>query len=522
MRKLIFTSLLLLTFSLSSFAAHIVGGDLFIEWQSANNYKVIATVFRDCNAATSVPDPWEVGVYDLNTNALIMIVPLNSPTMTQLTFGDECYTPTNLCAEEHTYTSAIINLPDNPNGYYFQSQIWARNTIAINMLYTNDPGMTFYAEIADPAIGQNSSPDFGDYPADSYFCAGNTKTFDLNVSDPDGDQLVYSLVDPLLSVGTVNTSNPKPYSSIMWDTGSGFSLANIIGGTPPMTVNSITGEITANPNAIGIYVFALRVEEYRNGVKIGETRRDIQFAALACVFDKAPKVTGDEDPLYSNTLGDETCFDVIISDEDVGDEVILSFDQSSTGSLGSEIKLSPNDEYIYWNNDLNRIDTLLIPGITYDPDLDYYTGVTNVAVRYCWTTDCGDELLEDPYEFKAYGFSIGCSGRSDSIVHDIKLEVLPIEKGYEYSPNVFTPNADGNNDTFKILGLDNPCYDYIDVTIYDRWGNLVYQTNDPLYEWDGTNLKGKELPSGTYYVYTKGEWGAVLVDEKFHVTLFRD
>lgn len=69
-------------------------------------------------------------------------------------------------------------------------------------------------------------------------------------------------------------------------------------------------------------------------------------------------------------------------------------------------------------------------------------------------------------------------------------------------PEVFTPNSDGKNDYFVIKGL----YDKkIKLTIYNRWGNLVYEKD--LYDnsWDGnTNVKtittnGQKLPQGTYF-----------------------
>lgn len=65
-------------------------------------------------------------------------------------------------------------------------------------------------------------------------------------------------------------------------------------------------------------------------------------------------------------------------------------------------------------------------------------------------------------------------------------------------PNTITPNNDDINDTWKIGRIDN--YPGAEVTIYDRWGQLVFNaigyTNSR--RWDGTN-GGKRLPSGTYF-----------------------
>ena len=53
------------------------------------------------------------------------------------------------------------------------------------------------------------------------------------------------------------------------------------------------------------------------------------------------------------------------------------------------------------------------------------------------------------------------------------------------APNVFTPNNDGVNEYFSINVDLNPCFDTFSVTIYDRWGVEVYQSEDAEFTWDG-------------------------------------
>jgi gliding motility-associated-like protein len=64
-------------------------------------------------------------------------------------------------------------------------------------------------------------------------------------------------------------------------------------------------------------------------------------------------------------------------------------------------------------------------------------------------------------------------------------------------PNTFTPNNDNQNDIFK------PIYrrhiDHIELKVYNQWGVLVFETNDPDINWDGIAKSGKKLDSGTYY-----------------------
>lgn len=63
-----------------------------------------------------------------------------------------------------------------------------------------------------------------------------------------------------------------------------------------------------------------------------------------------------------------------------------------------------------------------------------------------------------------------------------------------YVPNTFTPNDDGINDTF---GIDGEAIKEFNMIIYDRWGQLLFETDDVNKRWDGTFL-GKKVATGTY------------------------
>jgi gliding motility-associated-like protein len=65
-------------------------------------------------------------------------------------------------------------------------------------------------------------------------------------------------------------------------------------------------------------------------------------------------------------------------------------------------------------------------------------------------------------------------------------------------PQGISPNGDGLNDYFVVRGID--AFVSNEITIYNRWGNIVYQMNNYANEWDGRNNKGEELPDATYFV----------------------
>ncbi|MBL7818182.1 MAG: gliding motility-associated C-terminal domain-containing protein [Saprospiraceae bacterium] len=63
--------------------------------------------------------------------------------------------------------------------------------------------------------------------------------------------------------------------------------------------------------------------------------------------------------------------------------------------------------------------------------------------------------------------------------------------------DVITPNGDGKNDKWVIANIEK--YPNNEVFIYNRWGQLVYQTTKYRNDWEGTNQDGKELPTAAYY-----------------------
>jgi gliding motility-associated-like protein len=64
-------------------------------------------------------------------------------------------------------------------------------------------------------------------------------------------------------------------------------------------------------------------------------------------------------------------------------------------------------------------------------------------------------------------------------------------------PNTFTPNADGRNDLFRPRLGSNCRWDGFRFEVFNRWGQLVFGTNQPGQGWDGT-YQGQPQPAGAY------------------------
>jgi gliding motility-associated-like protein len=107
----------------------------------------------------------------------------------------------------------------------------------------------------------------------------------------------------------------------------------------------------------------------------------------------------------------------------------------------------------------------------------------------------------------------GCTSR-DSMV--VKWNTC----GYGlWLPNSFTPNGDGRNDVFR------PIYKGVvtsfRISVYNRWGQVVYYSTDPDKGWDG-KLEGQPLDSGTFvWVCSYQMFGGQLIHEKGTLTLIR-
>ena len=65
-------------------------------------------------------------------------------------------------------------------------------------------------------------------------------------------------------------------------------------------------------------------------------------------------------------------------------------------------------------------------------------------------------------------------------------------------PNIISLNGDGVNDLFKAIKVRQ--IKEIDLSVFDRWGNLVYKTSDPYFKWDGKSIKsGLTVSDGTFF-----------------------
>ncbi len=84
-----------------------------------------------------------------------------------------------------------------------------------------------------------------------------------------------------------------------------------------------------------------------------------------------------------------------------------------------------------------------------------------------------------------------CAAPADTMFLDITADSCLI-----IGSNTFTPNGDGINDYFTI---DAEGYSHYHLEIFNRWGQLLFESYQPQYRWNGYDAAGNEVPDGTYY-----------------------
>ena len=150
-----------------------------------------------------------------------------------------------------------------------------------------------------------------------------------------------------------------------------------------------------------------------------------------------------------------------------------------------------------------------------------FSGVSRVGLRFCWEINDCDVFIEDSFLIKLEAIGINCDNVMDTTTKNITFKIKN-KTNSSVTPNVFSPNGDGVNDYFKLrTQTTNKCYDHVTVRIYNRWGQLVFESDDPLFEWDGKSNKGKDLSAGSYFVVLQGLFAQKNITENFPVTLFR-
>lgn len=165
----------------------------------------------------------------------------------------------------------------------------------------------------------------------------------------------------------------------------------------------------------------------------------------------------------------------------------------------------------------------------YDPTVNFYNSTPGTN-SYIWTIDTlatysGPNVShtfppqEDTYEVCLEATDQnGCS--------DIFCQYVSVyDEPTFYVPNAFTPNGDGKNDIFSIIsiGIDPSTFE---ILIFNRWGNLIFESDDMKFEWDGIthrepNSSKAQIDVYVYRVRGVGYITQEIYEKRGHITVLR-
>jgi gliding motility-associated-like protein len=197
----------------------------------------------------------------------------------------------------------------------------------------------------------------------------------------------------------------------------------------------------------------------------------------------------------------------------------VTFDEPGTYTI--KLAINQSDGKIYYFDKIITLEQAPLPIADFEANEELvmnspinFENLSTDGVAFEW--DFGDGFTSedtnpshiytapDDYTVTLTAYSI--DGCSNTISYPIYITC-----GGLMNVNVFTPNSDGINDEFSFDSLQI-CRDF-SITIFDRWGRLVFETQDPYQPWDGD-----EQPSGTYYYLIRYRNGG---QEQGYVTLIR-
>ena len=283
-------------------ATHLVGGEMYYENTAPDQYKITLKVYRDCGPSNTLGTGFDnsapISVYKADgTYVNTYNFPFPGASQVPVIITNPCLqSPPSICIEEAIYTGNIT-LPPNQDGYFVVYQRCCRNPAIQNLQNPQTWGATYYTHIPGPnqtpGANNNSSAHFVNYPP-LVLCTNEQFYFDHSANDPDGDSLVYSLCTPFHGASQNNPApgiaSAPPFQTVPW--ASGYSATNAIPGSPAISIDPQTGELTGMPTQQGLFTMGICVAEYRNGVLINESIRDFLFTVTQCTSNIVAEIPG--------------------------------------------------------------------------------------------------------------------------------------------------------------------------------------------------------------------------------------
>ena len=273
MKRILIILSLIFSFSNTSNASHFMGGEITVTHVSGNDYFVVLTAFRDMNGITFSQVSQTLNAYDVNGNSSPILISYHANSVHPL-YGFQTFTqvPNMAYDVEMDMWYDTVTIPTGTK--YLTWGSCCRNSNILNGV--SDDNFSLVVEVTISSIN-NSSPVFLTPPV--MIVPQNTPwQYNPLPYDADGDSLVWSF--------------DTPFGDALV-----FPPPTLVITTPPsdpnniLRIDSVTGQIDWTASQQGNYVMMVKCEEFRNGVKIGEINRDMQYIVMNDTSIMAPTVS---------------------------------------------------------------------------------------------------------------------------------------------------------------------------------------------------------------------------------------
>ncbi len=341
-KYILFTLLLISLLPAKLFATHAMGADLTYSCIGNNQYRIKLQFYRDCNGINAANIETITvsasGCATFTLNLPLLSVTEITPSCPGIT-GTACNGGNGQFGIQKFVYEGTLNLPTACSNWTLGWQLCCRNNAisTLNNAGTNE--MYVSANIITGLNNCNNSPTFLNDPT-PFACVNQPLFYNQGAVDQDGDNLRFSLTSCKRTAGLAVTYNTQ----------LGISTTNPLLTSNGVSIDANTGAINFTPTAQQIGVLCVLVEEFRNGVKIGEVIRDIQFTIVNCV-NQFPTLSGiDGSSRFDTTvnIGHQICFNLFSSDTDQGQLLTLNYNNAITSaSFSSNANAFPTGTFCW-------------------------------------------------------------------------------------------------------------------------------------------------------------------------------
>ncbi|MDX1478265.1 MAG: gliding motility-associated C-terminal domain-containing protein, partial [Saprospiraceae bacterium] len=336
-------------------------------------------------------------------------------------------------------------------------------------------------------------------------------TYRVTITDANGQELVLevALSEPPALTAQIETSSYNGSAISCHGASDGTATVLVSGGTGQPSFLWNTGATSESITDLGSGSYVVTVTDQAGcTVERTVTIADPPPLVLTLIVSNPDCTT----PVGSVVLGAEGGtggYRFVLNDLDTLAGTTL------TGLAGGTYTVSVLDLNGCTQDSTFTLDSIAVPDITVGPDITITPGdTTHLNVLGLSPTD---SLVWSPAEH------LSCQGcpapqawppgttvytvsvySADGCLSTASIIVVVDKERKIYIPNVFSPNGDGVNDFFSLYG-DERCVSIIELNIFSRWGEHIYQGAGLLPSavgsgWDGT-FKGEPMPAGVYTWY---------------------